>query len=323
MQNMQKRKAFTIVELITVVSIIALLMAIVMPALSAAKRQARKVACKSIITALETGVEQFRTDHGFYPPSSVEVQPLGTSSYNDMNSSGPVTNTGSHRLAEAMFGFDQLGYQENRYYAIATAGVNAGKPVDASGNLVKRSSNYIATDNLNISTLPNIAADGGFTPAGTFTTSGGTSISVPAAWQNYNPIITDGLKGDMSLPFLYFKASKRGVFIESRGSFAGIYNFDDNRAITTTAFNGSLCDEILLNSQPTFTNETVLNNFAYYTWDQRTAGGSFVDAGGSVSFAARPYKKDSFIIMSAGLDGIFGLDSKGKCDDICNFEPVK
>ena len=44
---MRKKQAFTLVELLVVISIIALLLAILMPALQKAREQARTVACRS------------------------------------------------------------------------------------------------------------------------------------------------------------------------------------------------------------------------------------------------------------------------------------
>ncbi len=59
-----KTKGFTLIELLVVISIIALLIGLLMPALSAAKDSANGMACKSNVRALSISAEAFEQDHG-------------------------------------------------------------------------------------------------------------------------------------------------------------------------------------------------------------------------------------------------------------------
>lgn len=56
-------RAFTLIELLTVVSIIALLIAILLPSLSKAREQARSVACLANLSELGRGVAAYMNDH--------------------------------------------------------------------------------------------------------------------------------------------------------------------------------------------------------------------------------------------------------------------
>ena len=65
----QKRKAFTIVELLVVVAIIALLVGIMVPAVRGALDRAKDLAVKTQLASISTGLELFKSDAGDYPES--------------------------------------------------------------------------------------------------------------------------------------------------------------------------------------------------------------------------------------------------------------
>jgi prepilin-type N-terminal cleavage/methylation domain-containing protein len=65
----EKRKAFTLVELLVVISIIALLVSILLPALSKAREQAKRVVCSSGLRQIGLLLEYYCEDNeGKYPP---------------------------------------------------------------------------------------------------------------------------------------------------------------------------------------------------------------------------------------------------------------
>ncbi|MBN2063235.1 MAG: prepilin-type N-terminal cleavage/methylation domain-containing protein [Sedimentisphaerales bacterium] len=299
-----KKRAFTLVELLTVMAIIALLVGISMPALSAAKKKARATACKAMITSMEQGLEMFRNDQGFYPSSTVQ--------------SGSFVETrdtfrqGAHFLAEALLGADKLGYRADRIYNPATTGYAAN---------VKRNA-YLSSENNPTSTLYDLADLKKYSVAGVY----------ERAWSSFDPVITDGLKGDGSLPILYFKANSRAT------SFADAYNYTDNQYITDVVGNminpASVGPMYSLYSDPRWpeTKSELFRCFPYYVWDFKTGAPNTVVSGPharssepylfflnstTIQPNARPLNRDSFLIISAGFDQKYGTS-----DDIANVEPA-
>ncbi|MHA3774327.1 type II secretion system protein [Verrucomicrobiota bacterium sgz303538] len=59
--------AFTLVELLTVIAIIAILMGLLFPAISAVKENARRVQAKNDATQILTAVKAYNTEYGRYP----------------------------------------------------------------------------------------------------------------------------------------------------------------------------------------------------------------------------------------------------------------
>jgi prepilin-type N-terminal cleavage/methylation domain-containing protein len=64
------RAGFTIVELLTVISIIAILAAMLLPVLAAAKKHAQKVQAKTEIQGIVTAIEAYDSAYGRFPVSS-------------------------------------------------------------------------------------------------------------------------------------------------------------------------------------------------------------------------------------------------------------
>ncbi|HRX83859.1 MAG TPA: type II secretion system protein, partial [Phycisphaerae bacterium] len=66
-QMTSSKRAFTLVELLVVISIIGLLIAILVPTFSRARQQVRGVVCSSHLKQLMTGMHLYVTDEGVFP----------------------------------------------------------------------------------------------------------------------------------------------------------------------------------------------------------------------------------------------------------------
>ena len=114
---------FTLVELLTVMFIISLLIAMLVPAMNLARNAAKKTATSQMFHAIDVGLSCFKNDHERYfpqtfgyPPSfahppirGVTFEPhLGQFPYIE-GSPAPVV-TGAHWLAMALIGLDGQGF---------------------------------------------------------------------------------------------------------------------------------------------------------------------------------------------------------------------
>jgi len=61
------KKAFTLVELLIVVGIIGVLMSLLLPAISNSQRNAQVMKSKTFLTSLQTALEQYYAEYGFFP----------------------------------------------------------------------------------------------------------------------------------------------------------------------------------------------------------------------------------------------------------------
>jgi general secretion pathway protein G len=87
------RRAFTLVEMLLVLVILATLAAIVIPKMAGRSKQAQVTAAKSQISSIETALDAFEVDNGYYPKTGaldVLVSPPG----NSPNWKGPYLKKG-------------------------------------------------------------------------------------------------------------------------------------------------------------------------------------------------------------------------------------
>jgi prepilin-type N-terminal cleavage/methylation domain-containing protein/prepilin-type processing-associated H-X9-DG protein len=89
MKNYSRQKAFTLVELLVVISIIALLMGILMPAVNKARASAKRTVCKSNLRNVALAFRTYLNDNGEIMPPACGFPSLDDP--NDPTSKPPIT----------------------------------------------------------------------------------------------------------------------------------------------------------------------------------------------------------------------------------------
>jgi prepilin-type N-terminal cleavage/methylation domain-containing protein len=299
-----RRKAFTLVEILTVVLIIAILTSILVPALNMVRKMARDVQEKAQIAAIEVGLNLYRNEDTFgdYPPSH------GVSGTNP-----DYTYGGAQTLVEAMFGQDFLGVDPNTEYVAKnntsdfsdlydnTAGNKAYDPNGRKGPYLDRT---------HFTTLK---------PGDVFKSGPAAVHNVQTArylicdvYTQYSKMIPPFLKKvKIGTPILYFKANISETSNDSaeKGTDVsvwqnGIYNYGDNENIIRS---GKVADSNKKHED--FVDSSSGNASGFYNYIKDPIASETTKDN-------RPVRPDSFILISAGNDGLYGTH-----DDICNFEP--
>ncbi|MFA6186310.1 MAG: prepilin-type N-terminal cleavage/methylation domain-containing protein [Phycisphaerae bacterium] len=287
MNTKKNKKGFTLAELLTAIAIIAILIGILLPALNMARNFAKTTRQKVQLSSIEVGINMFKNDAGYYPPS-----------HGNTNATPPAadyTYYGAQTLAEAMFGMDLLGFHlDSTFYSGDTTSYPAA-PSDA--NIKKRKALYIDRTNLGVFKLRDVfqtGSDNRYLICDTFET-----VNWPVTLASGSPS-TKNYK--MGTPILYFRANTSSLNIDvGTAKNDRIYDYQDNEALIGL---GTVKDGTVKHLD--FTESTGTANFLTY----------IKDVTASTASRDRPVKPDSFLLISAGPDGLYGTT-----DDICNFEP--
>ncbi|MGA2915984.1 MAG: type II secretion system protein [Sedimentisphaerales bacterium] len=333
MKTKKRKFGFTIVELLTVMAIIALLLTILTPALRMVRRIAKDTAQKAQFHSIDVALETYSGEMEQYPTST--VQPWD--SINNELGNAPYT-VGAHHLAEALLGRDMLGYDPwstwdseqddttGHYHDIYASKDKGSDDTQISKSLDRRKGPYLSPDSVESYQIAQLYTDttpgvGDVYPGNLDKTGNVVSGHSPA------PVLTDsylvktislpnGRQVKAGSPILYYKAninsrifenSKNGTTgsaqtVSDACSIQGIYDSFDNEALLKL---GSVADQSKRHLFDKDEGGALVGRTKFY--DMITNP--------TITTQVRPFNQTSYILMSAGYDGIFGTP-----DDIYNFK---
>jgi len=309
MKKHSKKQGFTIVELLTVMSVIAILIGLLVPALNLVRRMAKDTKQKAQFHSITVALEIYNGEQEMYPDSAALPLP---------NNGGPPYTVGAQHLAEALVGRDLLGYDPATTWDAKTDENNSkiyagddksSSPTEIEKSLARRKGPYLNSENVEAYQIEQLYSntgnvyDGNATPAPVLTDAYRTKT-----------ITINGRQVKVGSPILYYKANT------SSTEFPQLTTTN----ISDTGLNGaeksifnSIDNEDLI-ALGTLKNQAELHRFDPGFTDTSGKNGRriFYDAITNLKITGmdRPYNQSSYILISAGYDGIYGTS-----DDIFNF----
>jgi len=276
----QKSTGFTVVEVLAAVGIIALMVGLLIPALSMVRNTAKETKQKAQFATIELALTAFKNDYGDYPRSDWPLPPAPGSDY-----------CGAQKLAEALVGWDLLGFHPKSDFRSNGRNDDGEFIYDANNPIFfdQRRGPYLELATFDAFRLGNISI---LNPGLFFDTRplAPNTFVLCDVFGEKKIMLSNGKTVRAGAPILYYRANTSAKTIRE------IYNAQDN-------------DVLIQIKQQTDNKEQPLS---------RPAGQFqyFYDYIRDPKISARPwpYRPDSYILISAGADGLYGTS-----DDIRNF----
>jgi len=275
-----RKAAFTIIELLTVMSIIVILISLLVPSLNMARRYAKKLTQKNQLRTIGISVEFFNSEFDGYPPCGA------------LDGAGQPY-CGAMKLCEAMMGRDLLGYHPDSAFRadgqdfVGTRNIYLPTPENLNARIP-----FLQLDNANAYRMLDIYGTGQTAP---FLENSFVLCDV------YTREMRSGKKTGM--PILYYKAETSNNLHDPNAAptrqdnMGNIYNYWDNQDLVGL---GKPWEDPGKSSPHNLSKPV-----RFYRNTRNT----------ELPTARRPYKAEEYILISAGYDGEYGT-----ADDICNYE---
>jgi prepilin-type N-terminal cleavage/methylation domain-containing protein len=125
--RLKARRGFTLIELLTVIAVIGILLAILIPTTSSARTAAKKAKTRGQFGQWGAAIEAFRQEYGYYP--TFETAGAGLNKVNG-NTVGGTNLTATHRFYETLVG--------SRRDGTALPTTTTGNPMPPQGQNTRR-----------------------------------------------------------------------------------------------------------------------------------------------------------------------------------------